>query len=33
MFDWRFEQGGDQEYWVIRTGDGPGIDGGLLRRV
>ena len=23
---------GPMEYWLVRTGDGPGIDGGLLRR-
>jgi predicted enzyme related to lactoylglutathione lyase len=23
---------GPMEYWIVRTGEGPGIDGGLLRR-
>ena len=34
VFGWRFEKwaGGDQEYWLVKTGAGPGIDGGLLRR-
>jgi predicted enzyme related to lactoylglutathione lyase len=34
MFDWQFNQWGDQKYWLIATGDKskPGIDGGLLPR-
>ena len=34
VFGWQFRKWeGDQDYWVIRTGDNdrPGIDGGLLR--
>lgn len=29
VFNWKFERWGPMEYWLIRTGDGPGIDGGL----
>ena len=34
LFDWQFNQWGDQKYWLISTGDKaqPGIDGGLLPR-
>jgi predicted enzyme related to lactoylglutathione lyase len=32
VFHWKFEQWGDEPYWLIRTGDGPGIDGGLMPR-
>src|SRR5436309_12619199 len=34
LFDWQFNQWGDQKYWLIVTGDKsqPGIDGGLLPR-
>lgn len=32
-FGWRFEKWeGPMDYWMIKTGDGPGIDGGLGRR-
>jgi predicted enzyme related to lactoylglutathione lyase len=29
VFAWKFERWGPVEYWIIKTGDGPGIDGGL----
>ena len=29
IFNWTFEKWGDMEYWIIKTGEGPGIDGGL----
>jgi predicted enzyme related to lactoylglutathione lyase len=34
LFGWEFAQWGEQEYWLIATGDQdkPGINGGLLRR-
>lgn len=33
VFDWTFEQwDGPMPYWLIRTGEGPGIDGGMLPR-
>jgi hypothetical protein len=33
LFEWEFDQWGDQDYWLIKTGtDEPGIDGGLLPR-
>jgi predicted enzyme related to lactoylglutathione lyase len=34
LFDWKFNQWGDQKYWLISTGDKsqPGIDGGLMPR-
>lgn len=32
-FGWRFEKwDGPIKYWMIKTGEGPGIDGGLARR-
>ena len=35
LFDWRFQgwEGGAMPYWTIQTGEGPGIDGGLLPRM
>jgi uncharacterized protein len=32
VFGWRFNHMPAIDYWTIQTGDGPGIDGGLLRR-
>jgi hypothetical protein len=34
LFDWRFDQWGGQDYWLVTTGpdDQPGINGGLLPR-
>lgn len=32
VFDWSFERWGTNPYWLISTGDGPGIDGGLVPR-
>lgn len=32
VFDWSFERWGSNPYWVITTGGGPGIDGGLVPR-
>ncbi len=33
VFGWKFNKwDGPQEYWLISTGEGPGIDGGMLRR-
>ncbi len=33
VFGWKFEQWkGPMEYWMIDTGKGPGINGGLVRR-
>jgi len=32
VFDWSFERWGPNPYWLITTGDGPGIDGGLVPR-
>ena len=32
-FGWTFEKwAGPMDYWMIKTGDGPGIDGGLMAR-
>jgi uncharacterized protein len=32
-FGWRFDKwDGPMEYWMVKTGEGPGIDGGLSRR-
>ncbi|WIV53535.1 VOC family protein [Amycolatopsis nalaikhensis] len=33
VFGWKFERWGEEPYWVISTGEGNGIDGGLLPRV
>lgn len=33
LFDWEFTQWeGPMPYWVIKTGSGPGIDGGMVPR-
>jgi uncharacterized protein len=32
VFGWKFEKWGDEPYWIVSTGEGPGIDGGLLPR-
>lgn len=32
VFGWKIERWGEEPYWTIATGDGPGIDGGLLPR-
>src|SRR5689334_18145255 len=32
LFGWTFQKWGDVPYWILRTGDGPGIDGGLVMR-
>ena len=32
VFGWKFERWGEAPYWVISTGEGNGIDGGLLPR-
>ena len=29
VFNWTFEKWGEMDYWIINTGEGPGIDGGL----
>lgn len=31
-FGWRFEHIAALDYWLAFTGEGPGVDGGLLRR-
>jgi predicted enzyme related to lactoylglutathione lyase len=31
VFGWRAERWGDQEYWLIETGEGPGINGAVAR--
>jgi uncharacterized protein len=34
IFGWQFTKWeGPVDYWLIKTGDGPGIDGGLQRRM
>lgn len=30
LFGWKFQQFGGHEYWLAMTGEGPGIDGGLM---
>ncbi|HYJ79979.1 MAG TPA: VOC family protein [Longimicrobiaceae bacterium] len=33
LFGWTFTQWeGPQPYWLVSTGEGPGIDGGLMQR-
>ena len=32
VFGWRIERWGTHPYWTVNTGDGPGINGGLLPR-
>ena len=33
LFGWEFTAwGGPMPYWIIKTGEGPGIDGGLVPR-
>jgi uncharacterized protein len=33
LFGWKFEKfSGPGDYWLIKTGEGPGIDGGLMPR-
>lgn len=32
VFEWGFERWDDSPYWLITTGNGPGIDGGLVAR-
>jgi predicted enzyme related to lactoylglutathione lyase len=34
VFGWKISKWeGSWEYWLVATGDGPGIDGGILRRA
>jgi len=30
LFGWKFQQFGEHQYWLAMTGQGPGIDGGLM---
>jgi predicted enzyme related to lactoylglutathione lyase len=32
VFGWQFQRWGDNPYWMVSTGEGPGIDGGLMPR-
>ena len=32
VFGWKFQHIPAIDYWTISTGEGPGIDGGMLRR-
>jgi predicted enzyme related to lactoylglutathione lyase len=32
VFGWRIDQWGSKPYWTVNTGEGPGINGGLLPR-
>ena len=32
VFGWHFQQWGDHPYWLTTTGEGPGINGGLVPR-
>jgi uncharacterized protein len=34
VFDWKSQKwDGSQEYWLLMTGEGSGIDGGLMKRT
>lgn len=34
VFDWQAQKWeGPQDYWLLRTGEGQGIDGGLMKRT
>ena len=34
VFDWKAQKwDGPQEYWLLMTGEGQGIDGGLMKRT
>jgi predicted enzyme related to lactoylglutathione lyase len=34
LLGWSFQRWGEQDYWLIKTGEGaPGIDGGMIRRM
>ena len=32
VFGWKFTHRADMQYWMIDSGEGPGINGGLLQR-
>ncbi|MBI1187528.1 MAG: VOC family protein [Alphaproteobacteria bacterium] len=32
VFGWRLQHVPALDYWLVQTGEGPGIDGGLMRR-
>lgn len=32
VFGWKVEKWGPVDYWLVQTGDGPGIDGALKMR-
>src|SRR5262249_52985501 len=32
VFGWSFNRWGSEPYWLIKTGEGQGIDGGLMKR-
>jgi predicted enzyme related to lactoylglutathione lyase len=32
VFGWVVKQWGEHPYWIVQTGEGPGIDGGLVPR-
>jgi predicted enzyme related to lactoylglutathione lyase len=32
VFGWVIKQWGEHPYWIVQTGEGPGIDGGLVPR-
>jgi predicted enzyme related to lactoylglutathione lyase len=34
VFGWEIEKwNGPQDYWIVKTGEGPGIDGGMTKRL
>jgi hypothetical protein len=32
LFGWQFSKWGEKDYWLIATGEGRGIDGGLMAK-
>lgn len=33
LFGWKAQRFGDQEYWLLSTGEGEGIDGAIVKRM
>lgn len=33
LFGWKANRFSDQEYWLLSTGDGDGIDGAIMKRI
>ena len=33
LFDWKITKARNFDYWLIDTGEGPGVDGGLVKKL